>query len=221
MSSPCQCSPPFHPDLGDTRAQATSFYLVSSLAALDNCGIYTSWCVTFFFHLGPTLKETQKRSSAQRICENFPRGGATRFSWEACLPVWHACCDAGEHGYPSSPTIPACLEPPRTPKTLAHCTTACTPCTPTTATSASPSTVSMLIATGATFSVHRFAHTNPCRAPPSFPPLEVLRYGPRTLPPALDPPLDAPQTYVIRGSGTIHTSLDDALADFNIAVAQG
>ncbi|KAF8164442.1 hypothetical protein K438DRAFT_1984592 [Mycena galopus ATCC 62051] len=205
MSSSYQCSPPFHPDPGDTRAQATSFYLVSSPAELDNCGIYTS--------------------CTQHICENIPRGGTTKFpSWEAYLPVWHACCDAGEHAHPSSPTIPACLEPPRTPKTQAHCTTAArTPCTPTTATSASPSTVSMLSATGATFSVHRFAHANPPPHPlgqegcerkfipgsqsPSPPPLEALRYGRRTLPPALYPPLNATQTYVVRGSGTIHTSL--------------
>ncbi|KAF8168864.1 hypothetical protein K438DRAFT_2064374 [Mycena galopus ATCC 62051] len=224
MSSPYRCSPPFHPDPGDTRAQATSFYLVSSPAALDNRGIYTSW------------------SSAQRICENIPRGGTTKFSsWEACLPVWHACCDAGEHSHPSSPTIPACLESPRTPKALAHSSTAArTPRTPTTATSASPSTVSLLSATGATFSFHRFAPANSCRAPPhpfdeegcdrnfvpgsrspSPLPLEPLRCGPTTLSPALDLPLNATQTYVVRGSGAIHTSLDDALADFTIAAARG
>ncbi|KAF8171415.1 hypothetical protein K438DRAFT_2058405 [Mycena galopus ATCC 62051] len=160
-------------------------------------------------------------------------GGATKFSWEACLPVWHACCDAGEHAHPSSPTIPVCLEPPRTPKTQAHCTTAAhTPCTPTTATLASPSTVSTLSATGTTFSfsVHRFAHANPPPHPldqegcerkfilvvDHLPPLP-LHCGPRTLPPALYPPLNATQTYVVRGSGTIHTSLDDAL---NIAAAR-
>ncbi|KAF8162211.1 hypothetical protein K438DRAFT_1985331 [Mycena galopus ATCC 62051] len=219
MSSPYQCSPPFHPDPGDTRAQATSFNLVSSPAVLENRGTHTS--------------------CAQHVCENIPPVGATKFSsWEACLPVWHACCDAGEHAHPSSPTIPVCLEPPRTPKTQAHCTTAAhTPCTPTTATSVSPSTVSTLSATGATFSVYHFAHANPPPHPldqkgceqklipgsrsPSPPPLEALRCGPRTLPPALDPPLNATQTYVIHGSGTIHTSLDDTLADFNITAARG
>ncbi|KAF8217893.1 hypothetical protein K438DRAFT_1747149 [Mycena galopus ATCC 62051] len=90
------------------------------------------------------------------------------------------------------------------------------------ATLASPSTVSTLSATGATFSVHRFAHVNPCRAPPhpldqeGFsrspfpPPLEAFRCGPGTLPPALDPPLNAIQTYLVRGSG-----------NFNIAAARG
>ncbi|KAF8193184.1 hypothetical protein K438DRAFT_1969671 [Mycena galopus ATCC 62051] len=198
MSSPYQCSPPFHPDPGDTRAQATSFYLVSGLAALDNHGIYTS--------------------CAQCVCENMPRGDATKFSsWEACLPVWHACCNAGKHAHPSSPTIPAYLEPPRTPKTQAHCTTAArTPCTPTTATSASPTTVLTLSATGATFSVHHFAHANPCQAPPH--PLDQEGCRQKFIP---DPPLNTTQTYVVRGSGAIHTSLDDALADFNIAAARG
>ncbi|KAF8184025.1 hypothetical protein K438DRAFT_2162092 [Mycena galopus ATCC 62051] len=176
-------------------------------------------------------KKVKHPARLQKYSSGGEGGGATKFSWEACLPVWHACCDAEEHAHPSSPTIPACLEPPRTPKTQAHCTTAAhTPCTPTTATLTSPSTVSTLSATGTTFSVHRFAHANPPPHPldqegcerkfilvvDHLPPLPV-RCGPRTLPPALYPPLNATQTYVVRGSGTIHTSLDDAL---NIAAAR-
>ncbi|KAF8174803.1 hypothetical protein K438DRAFT_1771385 [Mycena galopus ATCC 62051] len=104
MSSPYQCSPPFHLDPGDTRAQATSFYLVSSPAALENCGIYTSW--------GAPPSSPPERPAS--LC-----------GMPAATPG-------------SMPTL-------RAPPSL---------------------TVLMLSATGATFSVHRFAHANLCRAPP-------------------------------------------------------
>ncbi|KAF8187252.1 hypothetical protein K438DRAFT_1764883 [Mycena galopus ATCC 62051] len=147
-------------------------------------------------------------------------------SREACLPVWHACCDAVEHAHPLSPTIPACLEPPRTPKTQAHCSTAAR--TPT-------------HSHYCHFGVSQHSSTAlPTRTPAELHPtlltkrgvtetlslvvdhLPPLPWSPsRTLPPAIDLSLKATQTYVVRGSGAIHTSLDNALADFNIAAAWG
>ncbi|KAJ7860552.1 hypothetical protein B0H14DRAFT_3445953 [Mycena olivaceomarginata] len=84
MTSPLCCSPPFHPDPGTTKETARAFYLVTGPAAAENRGVYTSW------------------ASAQRVSENIPRGGATNFAtWDQCLPVWHSCCDAGDHDHPT------------------------------------------------------------------------------------------------------------------------
>ncbi|KAF8140838.1 hypothetical protein K438DRAFT_1785305 [Mycena galopus ATCC 62051] len=117
------------------------------------------------------LKETQKRSSAQWMSEYIPWGGATRYSsWEACLPAWHACYDAGEHTHPASPATSVCLQPPQMPMSPPHHTIAtCTPPTPNAATSVSPSTMSTHSATSATCStvnLQAYSHTNPSQAPP-------------------------------------------------------
>jgi len=127
------------------------------------------------------------------------------------------------------------------PKTPVHLPIR-TPPTPNATTSASASTVLMLSATGATFStlsLQAFSHTKPSQAPPrplnregceeafihcsrltSPPSLEPLRCRGSTLPPALKVPLEGMKTYAVRGAGTIHTSLEDSLADFKAAVAQ-
>ncbi|KAF7372462.1 hypothetical protein MVEN_00107800 [Mycena venus] len=84
MSSPLRCSPPFHPDPGTTKDTVRAFDLVTSPAEAEKRGTYTSW------------------ASVQRVCENIPRGGATRFATrDECLLAWHSCCDAGEHDHPA------------------------------------------------------------------------------------------------------------------------
>ncbi|KAJ6541153.1 hypothetical protein DFH09DRAFT_1322736 [Mycena vulgaris] len=98
------CNPPFHADPGTTRAQARSFYFVSSPhAKAPGPGVYPSW------------------ASAQRVCEDIPRGGGIKYSsYEACIPAWHAGCDAGEHEHPkksqSSPLHHSLPQTPRRPK---------------------------------------------------------------------------------------------------------
>lgn len=61
------------------------------------------------------------RASAQRVCEDIPRGGGIKYpSYEACIPAWHAGCDAGEHDHPtksqSSPLHDSSPQTPRRPK---------------------------------------------------------------------------------------------------------
>ncbi|KAJ7129918.1 hypothetical protein C8R43DRAFT_1134176 [Mycena crocata] len=87
-SSQYYCNPLFHAEPGGpTREMAREFYLVISPEARSpGRGIYSSW------------------SSAQRVAEGVPRGGATKFAtWDQCLPAWHVCCDAGEHTHPAKP----------------------------------------------------------------------------------------------------------------------
>ncbi|KAJ7645341.1 hypothetical protein B0H17DRAFT_1216047 [Mycena rosella] len=87
MLSAYYCTPPFHTD-PDLPSQASdAYYLVTSpQAKAPGPGVYPSW------------------SSAQRVAEKVPRGGAVRFSsYNACVPGWHACCDTGEHDHLPNP----------------------------------------------------------------------------------------------------------------------
>lgn len=62
-------------------------------------------------------------------------------------------------------------------------------------------------------------HRSRSASPPPLEPLQC-RMG-STLPSVLTLPLEAIKTYAVRGSGAIHTSLEDALADFKAAAAKG
>ncbi|KAJ7204885.1 hypothetical protein B0H12DRAFT_1243562 [Mycena haematopus] len=188
MSSAFKCSPPFHPDPGVTKPllRASTWYRA---------------------HLLETSAEYTLRggSSAQRVSENISRGGATKYStWEACLPAWHACCDAGEHAHPCLP-IPATPVPQQPPVT------------PTMDRSLRPPTDSI--------------NKSPCRSHPctcvlsrSPPPLAhcVLAWPPSHSEPLLPAGSSAPmRSYVVQGRGTIYTSLEAALVDFRAAGAAG
>ncbi|KAJ7690097.1 hypothetical protein B0H17DRAFT_1201889 [Mycena rosella] len=110
--TPYYCVPLFHND-PDLPAHSTQvFYLVTSpQAKAPRPGVYPSW------------------SSAQRVAEGVPHGGGVRFySYDVCLPGWHAGCDAGEHDHPTNPeksswtpTTPAAVQSPApsTPTALA------------------------------------------------------------------------------------------------------
>lgn len=228
MSSAFKCSPPFHPDPGVTQASATGFYLVSSPLAGDKRGVYTSWWVWWqFFRL--FVAHPDLRSSAQRVSENISRGGATKYStWEACLPAWHACCDAGEHAHPCLPipATPVLQQPPVTPtmdrslRRDSRSTTlgaagrsqspgiVSTPQRPRT-----PLTSPLAARTPAPVSSAGLHHLLPAVSSP----------GPRAhSEPLLPAGSSAPmRSYVVQGRGTIYTSLEAALVDFRAAGAAG
>ncbi|KAF8178839.1 hypothetical protein K438DRAFT_1977691 [Mycena galopus ATCC 62051] len=211
MSSPYQCSPPFHLDPGYTRAQATSFYLVSSPAALENRGIYTSWGV-------PPSSPPEKLAS---LC-GMPAATPGSMPTLRAPPSQHAWSLPGPpRPRPTAPLLRILHALPLLPlwclPALCRCSVPLVP--PSVSTALHMRTPAGL---HSTLSTKRGVSENLSLVVNHFPPLPwSLRCGPRTPPPALDPPLNATQTYVVRGSGTIHTSLEDALAHFNIAAARG
>ncbi|KAJ7718136.1 hypothetical protein B0H16DRAFT_1740178 [Mycena metata] len=121
MSSPARCNPPFNgnPDgPPNAESRALTCYLVTSPNAKPpGRGVYTSW-------------ETVKH-----IAEGVSQGGGVKHSsYDACLPAWHALCDAGAHPHPPASAVPSVssvttsttLSVPATPR-RAHNTASTTP----------------------------------------------------------------------------------------------
>ncbi|KAJ7710736.1 hypothetical protein B0H17DRAFT_1223932 [Mycena rosella] len=96
MLSVYYCTPLFHhdPDLA-AHPRQTFYFVASPQAKAPGPDVYPSW------------------SSAQRVAEGIPRGRAVCFkSYNACLPSWHADCDAGKHDHPANPRRSSPSKPP-------------------------------------------------------------------------------------------------------------
>ncbi|KAJ6543312.1 hypothetical protein B0H10DRAFT_1970455 [Mycena sp. CBHHK59/15] len=140
--------------------------------------------------------------SVQRVAENVGHGGGTKYStYEQCLPAWWAGCDAGDDDHPPAPRTPPPSRiyalysaPSHMPMTAAR-TPMTAPRTQTTTPRPPPP-------------APRTPTTAPCQ------PATYLRTTPRT-------PTVSLAIYAVRGSGTLHSSLDAAITDFKAAAAQG
>ncbi|KAJ6567615.1 hypothetical protein DFH09DRAFT_1314134 [Mycena vulgaris] len=90
------CDPPFHADPGTMRAQATSFYLVSSPhTKAPGSGVYPSW------------------ASAQRVCEDIPRGRGMKYPSYESSPLHDSSPQTPRH--PKKPTATEAMTPALAP----------------------------------------------------------------------------------------------------------
>ncbi|KAK7013203.1 hypothetical protein R3P38DRAFT_2788580 [Favolaschia claudopus] len=200
------CLPPLH----DPPANRPNFrntvpcYLVTSPDARHpGRGVYYNW---------PT---------AQRVSEGIKRAGATKYdSYQAAIPAWHACCDAGEHDHAPRPATPArrplviTPHPPATPPVV-HTPVPQAPRPPVVdpLQHLAPATPRSSRARS-----HASTPTGPRAAVPFSPP-------PAPPPVAIPLPIAGPQPalnplrsrYAIRGSGIVHTNISDAMTALDSA----
>ncbi|KAJ7640650.1 hypothetical protein B0H17DRAFT_1216495 [Mycena rosella] len=189
MRSAYYCSPPFHTD-SDLPSQAPNvYYLVTSpQAKAPGPGVYPSW------------------SSAQRVAENIPRGGGIRFSsYDACLPGWHACCDAGEHDHLPNPESLSRQSQPSSPSPVHRSTQSRpAPVTPTKSLS-----IARIPAAPAALGspVPSYTAAPPTPVAPSTPmrtdPVEARLAAVRAV------------HYAVCGGGIVHSTLTPALAQYH------
>ncbi|KAJ7688826.1 hypothetical protein B0H17DRAFT_1202693 [Mycena rosella] len=189
MRSAYYCTAPFHAD-SDLPSQAPNvYYLVTSpLAKAPGPGVYPSW------------------SSAQRVAEKVPRGGGVRFSsYDACLPGWYACCDAGEHDHPPNPESQSRQSQPSSPSPAHRSTQG----QPTPATPAKSLSIAQIPAIPATLGTPA----------PSYASVPSTLVAPSTSAPA--DPVEARLAavhavhYAVCGGGIVHSALTPALAQYH------
>ncbi|KAJ7135744.1 hypothetical protein C8R44DRAFT_729307 [Mycena epipterygia] len=196
-SSPYYCSPPVHPDPGAPRNAVKAFYLVTCPAARSpGPGIYSSW------------------TSAQRVVTGISHGVAVSYpSIQACLPAWHAGCEAGEHNHRASPDLQrdnVSASPrymPQNPQTPRKPTKTLVPASPSTGRgigfvkSPAPGSGPRVSITTSMPPAHATAATTP------FPATPVSKHRI----PALG------NSFAVRGGGVVHSSLTTALAQYQTA----
>ncbi|KAJ7128022.1 hypothetical protein C8R44DRAFT_873790 [Mycena epipterygia] len=209
-SSPYYCSPPFHPDPGTSKAGKFVYLVTCPGARSPGPGIYPSWL------------------SAQRVVTGIPHGMAvSNPSIQACLPAWHAGCDAGEHDHPASPDVQRAnissgpRYTPQTPQTPRKATTILLPASPSTGrgngrikTPASK----LGVRVAATASSSPIANTHvPTAGTALIATTAVSTHATAT--PAHVAVLG--NSFAVRGGGVVHSSLTAALEQYQAAAIAG
>ncbi|KAJ7107404.1 hypothetical protein C8R44DRAFT_885420 [Mycena epipterygia] len=206
-SSPYYCSPPFHPDPGHTMSTRGVYLVTCPQARSPGPGIYTSWL------------------SSQRVVTGISHGVAVGYpSVEACLPAWHAGCDAGEHEHPASPSLQRGGKP-QPPKTPRKPTESCPPVSPFTGRGRGSfkKTPRCGHATTAPMSPTPAArvHVVPNSTTPTFA-TKLLPTVAAARIPTSSVSAPAPELhFAVRGGGVVHSSLTSALDEYKAAAMAG